>query len=234
MSEYLLFNLVVLISPFFAKLVYPNAVLPKGTKTIIAISIPALIFILWDICVTNYFWSFNTKYILGIYLIGVPIEEWLFFFSVPYACLFIWENLNTPLIKIKQTGKSYVSFIVMLLFSGIFFLYQAIYYTGIDLLVFAAVVAFDFISGARLIFSKKTAVFSVILLLLITIFNYYLTARPVVIYNLDVKTSFYVLTIPVEDFIYGFSLIILQLIIYVRVPYFYKILFSQTQQQSHK
>ncbi|MDX1463275.1 MAG: lycopene cyclase domain-containing protein, partial [Marinirhabdus sp.] len=54
-----------------------------GTLVMMAVFIP------WDIAFTaNGFWGFNEAYITGYHLLGLPIEEWLFFFCIPYACIF--------------------------------------------------------------------------------------------------------------------------------------------------
>ncbi len=46
-------------------------------------------YISWDIIFTeNGFWGFNEAYITGYSLAGLPLEEWLFFICIPYACLF--------------------------------------------------------------------------------------------------------------------------------------------------
>ena len=60
-----------------------------------AIVIPALIFIAWD----NWFtgmgvWGFNPRYITGLYIAHLPIEEVLFFICIPYACIFTYEAVN--------------------------------------------------------------------------------------------------------------------------------------------
>lgn len=56
--------------------------------------------------------------------------------------------------------------------------------------------------------------FLLIIFLLTLIFNYYLTSKPVVIYNNEFNLKLRILSIPVEDFIYGFSLIFLIIMIY--------------------
>lgn len=39
-------------------------------------------------------WGFNTQYTLGINILHLPIEEWLFFFTIPFACVFIYEAVG--------------------------------------------------------------------------------------------------------------------------------------------
>ncbi|REE05907.1 lycopene cyclase domain-containing protein [Marinoscillum furvescens] len=57
-----------------------------------AIAITALFFISWDILFTRHqVWGFNDTYLLGPHLLSLPLEEWLFFFTVPFASVFIYE-----------------------------------------------------------------------------------------------------------------------------------------------
>ncbi len=60
---------------------------------LIAIVIPAIPFLLWDALVTGAHWHFNPLYVSGIKIINLPIEEILFFITVPFACLFTWEMI---------------------------------------------------------------------------------------------------------------------------------------------
>jgi lycopene cyclase domain-containing protein len=62
-----------------------------------------LIFVPWDMAfVAAGIWGFDARYVSGFSLGNLPIEEWLFFPVVSYACLFIYECLkhyvpNNPL-----------------------------------------------------------------------------------------------------------------------------------------
>ena len=57
--------------------------------------ITGLLFLLWDYVFTIYgVWSFNPDYIIGVYMLNLPLEEILFFVTVPFACIFIYECLN--------------------------------------------------------------------------------------------------------------------------------------------
>ena len=60
---------------------------------------------MFDSFFTKYgIWSFNDSYILGYKVCLLPVEEWMFFIFVPFACLFIYENTNC--------NKYYVSFAI--------------------------------------------------------------------------------------------------------------------------
>ncbi len=49
-------------------------------------------YLIWDVLVTaRGEWSFNGKYLTGVHLLNIPLEEVLFFITVPYSCLFIYE-----------------------------------------------------------------------------------------------------------------------------------------------
>ena len=53
-------------------------------------------FVAWDVAFTKMgVWSFNPDYLIGMDLAGLPIEEWLFFITVPYACTFTYVTLRT-------------------------------------------------------------------------------------------------------------------------------------------
>ncbi|MEM1323823.1 MAG: lycopene cyclase domain-containing protein [Bacteroidota bacterium] len=65
-----------------------------------AIAIVGAFFILWDVFFTYlHVWGFNDTYFAGTTFLHLPIEEWLFFFTVPYACVFIYACLNYYLPK---------------------------------------------------------------------------------------------------------------------------------------
>ncbi len=60
-----------------------------------SIALVALVFVLWDAVFTRLgVWGFNARYLVGVYALGLPIEEWLFFLTVPYACVFSYDCLN--------------------------------------------------------------------------------------------------------------------------------------------
>ncbi|MAO45784.1 MAG: hypothetical protein CL823_01395 [Crocinitomicaceae bacterium] len=170
-----------------------------------------LIFITWDIVFTQLsIWSFTDKYILGIKLMHLPIEEWMFFVFVPYACVFIHEvllyffPLKHPISLIKKIN---ILLAFILLTVGIFFFDKT--YTCVC-----------FIScGGFLIFFQRnsdlflTSVYRTYIVSLIPFFivNGILTGsitnEPIVKYYDSHITTVRILTIPIEDFIYCFLML---------------------------
>lgn len=80
--------------------------------------------------------------------------------------------------------------------------------------VFAAILADLFIFKTKLFFKKNFWIFWGIMFVLIFIINGYLTWRPVVIYGEQYFMNIRLFTIPFEDFLFGFSLLTLNICIW--------------------
>lgn len=183
-----------------------------------AMILPALLYIGWDIYFTaKSVWSFNEKYITGIRLINLPVEEVLFFFIVPYCCIFIYECIRTyfpAVTKIKWAGKFLLTLALLLLAAGIIF-YNKYYtswtfvFTGLFiLLLYIFRKQFSFFNAGLFVVSFA------VMLLPFLIVNGFLTAIPVVLYNDTENLGLRIYTIPFEDTFYGMLLILLNVVIY--------------------
>lgn len=55
----------------------------------VATLVTLAVFIPWDVAfATRGIWGFNPNYLIGVDILHLPLEEWLFFISIPYACTF--------------------------------------------------------------------------------------------------------------------------------------------------
>ena len=75
----------------------------------------AAFFIVWDIWFTQLgVWEFNPTYVLGLFWMDLPLEEWLFFLIVPFASVFIYEVLIYffPKDHFRPFGKPFVWILV--------------------------------------------------------------------------------------------------------------------------
>ena len=186
-----------------------------------AILITALCFVAWDIVFTERgIWGFNPDYISGLYLFNLPVEEVLFFICIPYACLFTYHCLSLFFsLQWKTRSVQIVCITLALLLMVISTLYMDRAYTFVT-----------FISTAVLLlllqFVFKVTwlgkLFSIYPVLLIPFFivNGILTGTgpdaPVVWYNDAENMGIRLLTIPVEDVVYGFELIMLNVLFFER------------------
>ena len=95
MSFYLYLNIFIIAFPLIFSFERKWIKFYKKIKPIlISLIIVGILFISWDIFATSRgHWSFNPEYVNGIALMGLPIEEMLFFITVPYSCLFVFESI---------------------------------------------------------------------------------------------------------------------------------------------
>lgn len=218
-GEYLILLAVILTSVLLSKLFFRWTAWPEKRAFFWTLFIPAAIFVFLDILVTGFFWDFNAKYVLPWRFFNLPYEEVGFFLTVPFACLFLWSNIQKFIADKeyvwRKTGER-VLISIFIALSALFFL-QELWYTGAICLLMALILLIARRAGVNLIFGKQQVIFLVLVLILTTIFNGYLTWRPIVVYNPLIKTGLNVFTIPVEDYIYGFALIFFNLVIYAKL-----------------
>jgi lycopene cyclase domain-containing protein len=215
--EYLLFNIIVISGPLLSIKFFPKVKIPKLRESLIAVIIPAVFFILWDQAVTGWFWTFNPLYITSVNFFKLPIEEILFFLTVPWACLFLWVNIQN--IQSHNVTKNIYLIIILIVLSAVsLFLFRInLYYTASVFLVMSLILLVEVIIKSKVYLHKRFFLFMLLVFFLTLFFNGYLTARPVVLYNDSVKTNLNIFTVPIEDFIYGLALIFWVVIIYEKL-----------------
>lgn len=87
-------------------------------------------------------------------------------------------------------------------------------YTTLAFVSVAAAIIVDLVLKTNLVKNKKFWIFWAVMFVLIFIVNGYLTWRPIVMYGEGHYMGIRIFTIPVEDFLYGFSLITLNIAIW--------------------
>ncbi len=173
-----------------------------------AIIINSVLFMLWDMYFTEHgVWSFNPKYITGIYVFNLPVEEVLFFVVVPYSCAFIYECLNTYVGKEIVTKPKLVTIIVLVLSLASCILFYNKIYTVVNagicfIVVFIAAFFYKFNQPGRFYFSFFVA------LIPFLIFDGFITGLPIVHYNGNENMGIRFFSIPLEDFFYCLSMLL--------------------------
>jgi lycopene cyclase domain-containing protein len=167
-------------------------------------------FILWDICFTKLgVWWFNYNYTLGYSLAGLPLEEWLFFICIPFACIFTYHSLNKFFdLSAANAFNNIIAFVICILLLVVALLHSDKLYTCIvgvtttfTLIYLHFIAKVTWIGQASLIFLVLMAGFIPV--------NGLLTGTglesPIVNYNKEEFLNIRILTIPVEDFVYGYT-----------------------------
>jgi lycopene cyclase domain-containing protein len=177
------------------------------------ILVMALVFIPWDIYFTAQgFWGFNPNYLTGIQWLGLPIEEWLFFFCIPYACMFTHHVLSSlihwwPLSK-KTTDWVYLM-VAFGLIMGLWYGFNQ-WYTATAFIYALLVLGLTQNTAPQIL----PTFFMSYLIILIPFFivNGVLTGsglpEPVVWYNDTQNFGVRLGTIPLEDTVYNLGMLL--------------------------
>lgn len=182
--------------------------------------ITAAVFIIWDIYFTQMgVWGFNPDYLIGLDIVNLPLEEWLFFICIPYAIVFTYTSLKVLLKKdplLAVANKISIALAILLIVVAV--LNTDRIYTFIT---FLSTALFLFI---HTLYLKPNYMGKYYLSYLITFLGPFLLVNgiltgsfiqdQVVWYNNSENLSFRIFTIPIEDFIYGFLLYLMNVTLY--------------------
>lgn len=215
---YLILNLGSISIPFLFSF-HPKLKFYKLWKPLFISSfLSMLIFIPWDIIFTAHgIWGFNANYFLGVKIFHLPLEEWLFFICIPYACVFMHYALlyYFPKLQLKLGTTKLISYLLMLIFAIIIIYNYDKWYSLINFVLAFAIVFFATKKHVKLL-SKFYLTF-LVMLIPFFIVNGILTGSfikdEVVWYNNLENLDFRLFTIPVEDSMYALTLILLHLVL---------------------
>lgn len=218
---YLLVNFFSVIVPFIASF-HPRLMFWKNVKAFLPANIiTTVLFLIWDVWFTEKgVWGFNHDYVVGVFIWGLPIEEILFFFCIPYACLFsyhcfdVWKELG-----LRSYSTKLISVLLVVFGIIMFALFYSKMYPMMNFLVFVVLIFY-------LAFIKKPSWLGqfyftyLIMIIPFLIVNGVLTGTgldaPIVWYNSEEIIGIRIRTIPFEDVFYGMSLIGLNILLYER------------------
>jgi lycopene cyclase domain-containing protein len=214
-AEYLIFNIIVLAGPLALSFEPTIRFISRWRHVCGAILLSAVPYIVWDSLVANRHWFWNVNYTLGLRFLKLPLEEWLFFLTVPYACLFSHEVLAKYLPNSVRQDLEWLRVgCFSLMPIGVLVFRTGREYTGLMLIALGVVAFLDRQLRTDLFLQTRSYWYFALVLLCTFIFNSYLTARPMLIYDAAYQLDIRVITIPIEDFGYGLGHLALTAICY--------------------
>lgn len=172
--------------------------------------ITGMLFLAWDIFFTvKGVWSFNPNYILGVTFFKLPLEEILFFLTIPFSCIFIYEcldyyvkwQISDQVVKVLTALLTALSLLMLVFFHNQ--LYTLVNFGTLFLILVLLQYALKvkWLNRFYLAYLVSLAPFYLV--------NGILTSIPIVSYNNAENLGIRVGTIPVEDHFYLMSLLLM-------------------------
>jgi len=170
-------------------------------------------FIPWDIWFTHQgYWGFNPDFLLGVDALGLPLEEWLFFICIPYACIFthyalqtIWPNFKAS----KRATELGYLLLQSVLIVTLWYHYDN-WYTFVNFMF--AIVLLAIVRQKNFELLRSFSCSYLVILLPFFLVNGALTGgfteQPVVWYNDAENLGIRLGSIPVEDLIYNLGMLL--------------------------
>jgi lycopene cyclase domain-containing protein len=123
MYTYLLINTGIILFPFLFSFEKQIRFYKQWKRVFLSIAVTGTAFIIWDIIFTmRGVWGFNPAYHTGLYIINLPLEEILFFITVPYSAMFIYEVLGVYLKeRVIEFKRYFYSVATLFFFAGLWF-----------------------------------------------------------------------------------------------------------------
>jgi len=187
-------------------------------QVFLSITIVAAIFLIWDVIFTDLgVWGFNEQYLIGFDLINLPIEEWLFFICIPYACIFTHYAFQyfLPKVSLSQKATNVITIIFILVLFAVIISHSDKSYTFYNYSLLILILIYSLISQ-----NEQLRIFYITFLIILVPFfivNGILTGtyieNPVVWYNNEENLGIRLGTIPIEDIGYAFSMLFLNIIL---------------------
>lgn len=222
---YLYLDLLTLAGPLLLSFDKKVAFYKSWKYLLPAIFVMGLFFIAKDVIFASMnIWGFNDRYLIGNRILGLPVEEWLFFLVVPYAIVFIYACLVAylpfdPLVRIHRPFLYLLSVILLL----VAIIFHERLYTSVIFALTAMLLLYNLWKQQAWLSMFLLAYFVSLLPFLLV--NGVLTGsfldEPIVWYDNTQNLGIRLLTIPIEDTIYNLMMFLMtiQLMEFFRKKY---------------
>jgi len=218
MSLYLVLNLASIGVPLLYSFEKRMRFIMWWKEVFLSIAIVASLFIVWDILFTAQgVWGFNERYLIGLTIFNLPIEEWLFFICIPYASVFTHYALRyfLPGLVLSVRATKFITITLIIILSIVISLNTDKAYTFINYGLLLVILLYSLFTENQEI--RSFYISFLVILIPFFIVNGILTGsfieEPVVWYNNNENLGIRLGTIPIEDIGYAFVMLFSNIIL---------------------
>lgn len=219
MTPLYLYVLIASVSVPLAFTVFYLDVIKRWRDFLISTSTVAVAFLIWDALFTRAgVWGFNESYCLGLKLFMMPIEEWLFFFVIPFCSVFTHFVLKhlAPKFFLNEALTRKIALVSIAVTFILLCTHFSKAYTVVDALFLIVTLTLGVVFYLKLL--QRFFLSFLIILIPFFIVNGILTGSmidaPIVWYNDDENLGVRLATIPIEDIGYAFSMLFCNVMIF--------------------
>lgn len=177
-----------------------------------SLTLTGLFFIIWDIYFTKIgVWGFDKKHHSSIMLSNLPLEEVLFFFIIPFVCVFTYFVLSEKKVLNLNINTIFLKLICILLIVLAVLFFKNAYTVSVLILTILILLYIIYYRPDWIgyFFSMYLIIHAFPFLLVNGVLTGYITDLPPVWYDSNNIIGVRLGTIPVEDFLYSFILLFL-------------------------
>jgi len=181
-----------------------------------AVVFSGAIFVMWNMRFNELgIWKYNTDYITGIYLVNVPVEEWLAFLIIPVTAAYIFDWTKIKLEKFEMqnifVAVSLLLFIAMGVLAYFFRRNMFSFFTFFLTAIYLGYTVFR--NRFKKHYPSFYAAFGISLIPFLIV-SVLAGALPIISYNADHIMGISLLAVPVERFFYLFLMLLITITIY--------------------
>ena len=189
---------------------------------IISTTIVAVVFLIWDALFTHYgIWAFNKEYCIGFSIFKMPIEEWLFFYVIPFCSLFIHFALGyaQPQLRLTKKLTRLITIAIIILIGVVLLTNLSKAYTAVNFsfLIITLVIGLIYYLDLLQRFYLSFLIILIPFFMVNGVLTGSLLAEPVVSYNNLENLGIRIVTIPIEDIGYAFTMLFGNLMIFEKL-----------------
>ena len=160
-------------------------------------------------------WRFNSEFTIGINILNLPIEEWLYFLAVPFLGVSVYEYLNYRFSNFEQPKVFLaLSLILLILFGVAAYLSRQKIYPFFMFFLLAIYLGYTIFRDRFQKHYTKFYLTYFVLLIPFLIISGLLTYLPIIEYNPEFILGIRIFSIPIENFAALFLLLLMNVTIY--------------------